>query len=176
MASRIDPITREPLFSVRRLTLVGLLTACALLAGLIESRFPLPFPGMRLGLSNVFYLLAIMLFGAPEALCVAVLRTLLLCAITGNVFALACSAGGLACSLPLAIFLYKRFERSLSVPAISVASSAAFNFGQLGAVVLMTGEPRLFFYFPILMCVGFFTGYAVGVLADNLGRRLRRFV
>jgi heptaprenyl diphosphate synthase len=131
---------------------------------------------MRLGLSNVFYLLALLLFGASEALCVAVLRLFMLFVITGNAFALACSAGGLVCSLPLAIALYKRFERTLSVPAISVAASAAFNFGQLGAVVLMTGEPRLFLYFPILTLAGFFTGYAVGTLAEALRRRLLRFV
>ena len=175
MASRIDPTPEGARFSARHVVLVGLFTAGALLAGLLESRFPLPFPGMRLGLSNVFYLLALLLFGASEALCVAALRTLLLFVLTGNAFALACSAGGLACSLPLAIFLYKTFGHTLSVPAISVASSAAFNFGQLGAVVLMTGEPSLFVYFPILMLAGFFTGYAVGALADNLWRRLRRF-
>jgi uncharacterized membrane protein len=34
----------------------------------------------------------------------------------------------------------------------------------------------LFLYFPILTLVGFFTGCAVGTLADSLSRRLSRFV
>lgn len=171
MSYRTEPSS----LSTRRIALVGLLVALALIAGLVESRFPLPFPGVRLGISNIFYLLAMMLFGVPAAFCVAAVRLALTFLVTGNVFALACSASGLACSLPLAAFLYSNYGRTLSVPAISVASSSAFNAGQLGAVAFMTGEPRIFLYFPVLMLIGFFTGYAVGSLADLMRQKLERF-
>lgn len=160
--------------SARTIALLALLTACALIAGLLESYFPLPFPGMRLGIANIFSLVALTLFGPIAAIAVACARAMLSFLITGNFFALVCSGAGMLCSLPTAIFLYKNFKRTVSVPAISVASASAFNFGQVGAVMLMTGEPRIALYLPVLMLLSFFTGYAVGVLAESLSARLNR--
>lgn len=161
---------------VRRLVAVGLFVSASMICGLVEARFPLPFPGVRLGVSNIFYLLALTLFGAPEAICTAALRVLLLFAMTGNAFASVCSVSGLALSLSVSIFLYKNFDREVSLKAISVASACAFNLGQLSAVVLMTGEKRMFIYYPILLAVGCATGYAVGAVASNLRDRLERLI
>lgn len=168
--------TERSTFDTKELVSLGLLAALAIVTGLIESRFPLPFPGVRLGISNVFYLLAMMLYGIPAAFCVAIVRLAVTFLVTGNIFAFVCSAAGLACSISLAAFLYGNYSRMLSIPAISVASSSAFNAGQLGAVAFMTGEPRIFLYYPVLMFVGFFTGFAVGVLADIMKQKLERFV
>lgn len=161
-------------FSIREIVLVGMFTAGALICGLIESRFPLPFPGVRLGLSNIFYLVALMLFGGAEAVCVASLRVLLIFVITGNAFAAGCSVGGLALSLPISIFLWKTFDHVLSVRAISVASAAAFNAGQLAAAAFMTGEPRIMIYYPVLLAIGIATGYLVGRAAESLCDRIER--
>lgn len=160
--------------TVRRVVMLGLFVAASLVCGLVESRFPIPFPGMRLGLSNVFYLTALVLFGAPEAFCVAAMRTAMLFVFTGNAFALACSALGLAPSLAVSALLVGRFGRALSLPAVSAASACVFNLGQLAAVVLMTGESRLFIYYPILMAAGVATGIAVGIAARTIIRRLER--
>lgn len=175
MVYRFDDPDERPRFTVRNISICGLFIACSLICGLLESRFPLPFPGMRLGLSNVFYLLALSLLGAPEALCVAALRLLLLFAITGNLFAMSCSAAGLVLSMPLTIFLYKAFDHVLSLQAISVASAAAFNFGQLCAVCLMTGEAMLLTYYPPLMAAGAAAGFAMGTAAEIVRDRVERF-
>lgn len=138
----------------------------------MESWFPLPFPGVRLGLANVFPLLALLLFGPREAVAVALTRLCMAFLLAGNPFALACSAGGLLLSLPLSIALWKKHRDELSVPAISVASAAAFNVGQLCAVVSLTSEPRILAYLPVIMAVGGVTGYLVGYMADKLRLRI----
>ena len=174
MPSPIEPavMKRLPRSRTERLVGLSLLTALALLASLIEGRFPLPFPGLRLGVANVFTLTALVLLGPRAAVTVALLKISLAFLLTGNIFALACSAAGTLTSLPLAIFLYRRFRDELSLPALSVASATAFNVGQILAVVLMTAEPLILGYLPLLLAAGSATGFAVGALADQLSRRL----
>lgn len=155
-----------------RLILIALFSALALVVNLAESAFPLPFPGMRLGLANIFSFAALLLFGPASAILISVLRVFMAFTISGNPFALACSVGGLLCSLPVAILLYTRFEKIFSVEAISVASAVAFNVGQLAVVVLLTGEFALFWYLPVLTVVAVVTGLAVGFVARTLAVRL----
>jgi Predicted membrane protein len=157
-----------------RTVFLAVFSAAALLTGIFDALFPLPVPGMRLGLANVFPLLALVVFGPADAVVVAALKTGLAFFLTGNVFALACSVGGTLCSLPTAILLYRYAGARLSLPAISVASAFAFNLGQMGAVVLMTGEPMIAVYLPVLLLFAAFTGFAVGALADRLSGRLRQ--
>ena len=159
-----------------RITGVALLAALALLSGLLEGRFPLPFPGLRLGIANIFTLTALVLFDWRAAASVAVLKIVLSFLLSGNVFALICSASGTLLSLPAAVGLFTRFRDDLSLPALSVASATAFNIGQVLAVAVSVGEPRILGYLPLLIGVGCLTGYAVGVLADKLSTRAGSFI
>jgi heptaprenyl diphosphate synthase len=168
--------TERPRWSARRIVLVAMFTALALAAGFAESRFPLPFPGMRLGVANIFPLTALLFFGPREAVTVALLRLLVAFFLSGNVFSFLCSAGGLALSLPVTILLHSRFRDSLSVPAISSAAAFAFNFGQVSAVAFAVRAAEVFAYLPALLLCGAFTGFAVGVLAENLRGRLSYFL
>ncbi|MDR3331274.1 MAG: Gx transporter family protein [Synergistaceae bacterium] len=164
----------EKRWSARRCVLISLLSAMALVAGVLESLFPLPFPGMRLGVANIFPLTALLMYGPADAAAVAALRLCLAFFLSGSVFSLSCSAAGVMLSLPVAIILREKFSGDLSVPAISVASAFAFNFGQVAAVVAMTGEPAIAVYLPLLLLAAALTGFAVGVLAEKLVDRLRR--
>jgi heptaprenyl diphosphate synthase len=157
---------------VKRLTAMAVLTAAALAAGFAESQFPLPFPGMRLGLANVFHLAALLMMGGTEAVTVAAARLALSFFMTGNAVALACSACGLAMSLPVTIFLFKFFPGSLSVPAISVAGAFAFNFGQIAAIALILQAREVLAYIPPLLLCASATGFAVGRLAAEMEKRL----
>lgn len=157
-----------------RIVLIALFSALAFVVNLAESAFPLPFPGMRLGLANIFSFTALLLFGPASAVLVSVLRVAMAFIISGNPFALACSAGGLLCSLSAAILLYQKFGRLFSVEAISIAAAVAFNAGQISVVVLLTGEPALFWYLPLLTVAASLTGLAVGFLACTLAARLKK--
>ncbi|MDR1515388.1 MAG: Gx transporter family protein [Synergistaceae bacterium] len=171
-----NPMTPSTRSRTEKTALLALFSALALAVGAVESWFPLPFPGVRLGLANVFPLLSLLLFGPGEAVAVALVRLCLAFLLAGNPFALACSAGGLSFSLPLSILLYKKYRDELSVPAISVASAAAFNAGQMGVVVILTSEPSVLTYLPVIMTVGCVTGFIVGCLADELLRRIESAV
>jgi heptaprenyl diphosphate synthase len=157
---------------VRRLVTIAVLTSAALAAGFAESRFPLPFPGMRLGFANVFYLAALMMIGAAASVTVAVLRLSLSFFLTGNVAALACSACGLMFSLPVTIALFKFFRDSLSIPAISVAGAFAFNFGQIAAISMIVRTADVFAYLPPLLLCASVTGFAVGRIAVEMEKRI----
>lgn len=176
MSFHIEPPGTPSRHRSKRIVMLGLFTAGALICGLLESRFPLPFPGMRIGLSNVFYILSLVLYAPVDAITLAAIRMMLLFTFTGNAFALACSASGLLLSLPLTIFLYRAFERSLSLKAISVASSCAFNIGQITAVVAITKEPRIYVYTPVLLAAGAVTGYAIGYAVEKVIERFGRGV
>lgn len=170
-------MTRSPTdgrFDTKKIVLVALLSALALIVGAVESLFPLPLPGVKPGFANVFSLVALLLFGPAEAVSVAVIRLTLAALISGNMFALACSAGGLACSLPTAVILYGKFRHLFSIPAISTASAAGFNMGQLAVVVLITDEPAILIYLPLLLLSALPAGFAVGLLAERLSTRLRK--
>jgi heptaprenyl diphosphate synthase len=157
---------------VKRLAAMAVLTAAAIAAGFAESQFPLPFPGMRLGLANVFHLAALLMMGGTASVTVAAARLALSFFMTGNAAALACSAGGLAMSLPVTITLFKFFHGSLSVPAISVAGAFAFNFGQIAAIALITRTYEVTAYLPPLLLCASATGFAVGRMAVELQKRL----
>jgi heptaprenyl diphosphate synthase len=157
----------------KKTVVLALFVVLTFATGMAESLLPLPLPGVRLGAANIFPLAALLLFGAREAAAVAAARLVLAFFLTGNPFALVCSAAGLVCSLPLSILLYSKFRESLSVSAISVASAEAFNLGQVAAAILLTSAPALLVYSPLIMATGAATGYAVGRLAETLCERLK---
>jgi heptaprenyl diphosphate synthase len=160
--------------ATKRLTLISLLTAASLIAGIIESRFPLPFPGMRLGIANIFILTALLLSGPLDAAAVALMKLALSFLFTGNTAAMLCSAGGHACSLPVIIALYILFPDDLSIPAISTAGAFAFNFGQVAAIAAVLRAPGIFAYLPPLLLAAAATGFSIGCAAEAITGRLMK--
>lgn len=158
-----------------RAVAVALFSSLALVLNLAESAFPLPLPGVRLGLSNVFSLSALMLLGPASAVWVSALRAVMALTITGNFFAFACTVAGLICSLPVTFLLYRSFRHLFSIEAISVAGAAAFNAGQLIAVVLLLRAPALIAYFPVLAISALVSGLAVGTAARTLAAKAPLF-
>ena len=158
--------------ATKRLVLVSLLTAASLAAGTIESRFPLPFPGMRLGVANIFILTALKISGPVDAAAVAFMKLAMSFLFTGNTMAALCSAGGHACSLPVIVVLYKFFPDNLSIPAISTAGAFAFNFGQIAAIAAALRVPGIFAYLPPLLLVAAVTGFSIGYATEVITGRL----
>ena len=159
--------------TTKRVTLISLLTAASLITGMIESRFPLPFPGMRLGIANIFILTALKISGPADAAAVTLMKLALSFLFTGNAAALLCSAGGHACSLPVILTLYVLFPNDLSIPAISTAGAFAFNFGQVAAIATVLRAPGIFAYLPPLLLVAAATGFSIGCAAEAVTGRLR---
>jgi len=159
--------------ATKRLIIISLLTAAALIAGTIESRFPLPFPGMRLGIANIFILTALKISGPADAAAVTLMKLALSFLFSGNTAAVLCSAGGHACSLPVIVALYKFFPDDLSIPAISTAGAFAFNFGQIAAIAAALRVPGIFAYLPPLLIAAAVTGFSIGYAAEIITGRLK---
>ena len=82
--------------NVKRLCVMGVLIAAAMLFSYVESLVPgfLPIPGVRLGLANIVVLLALLMFKPGEAFLIGFIRVLLSGILFGNPFSLAMSCSG----------------------------------------------------------------------------------
>lgn len=147
----------------RRAAVLGLLSALALCAFLLESLVPIPYlPGAKLGLANIFSMLALLLYGLPDALLVVLVRTFLGSLFAGNVSMLLYSmTAGIAAALITRPLLFALPH--LSFPAISIVGAVVHNMVQLAVYCGLTGTALLFGYAPYLCLMGIFSGTAVGL-------------
>ncbi|MGH4138915.1 Gx transporter family protein [Clostridium sp.] len=160
----------------KKMVLLSILVAIALVIYLIEAQIPVLFPGIKLGLANSISLVALILFGWKEALLIMILRTVLGSIFGGGLSALMFSlAGGLLSNIVM-ILLYKYFKKSLSLPTISVCGAIFHNVGQLLVAAFIIKDLRIYLYLPVLLISAIVTGYFIGVLANVLKNRLEKIL
>lgn len=148
----------------RRIAALGILTGLSLAAFLLESLIPMPFlPGAKLGLANIFSLIAMLLWGLPEALAVVVVRTFLGSLFAGNISMLMYSAtAGIASTAATRLMILALPH--VSFLAVSVAGAVIHNLVQLSVYCGLTGTVLLFAYAPYLCLMGAAAGAAVGLV------------
>lgn len=100
--------------NIKRISLIGVFIAMAMLFSYVESLVPsfLPVPGARIGLANIVILLCLYTLGPVEALTVGIIRIVLSALLFGNLFSLALSCGGFVLSFSVMCFLYKKIGRA----------------------------------------------------------------
>lgn len=147
----------------KRLVTVALFTAMSLIMFLIESQFPPLFlPGAKMGLSNLFSLLALILYGPMEAFFVIVARTLL-GALFSNPFALLYSFTAGVVTILFTILAYKLLFPRISFLAISIAGGVLHNTVQLIVYLVISETSELVLYAPYLALSGVLSGAIVGL-------------
>lgn len=157
----------------KKMVLISLLVAIALVIYIIESQIPVLFPGIKLGLANSISLVVLVFLGWKEALLVMSLRILLGSIFTGNMASFMFSiAGGLLSNI-IMIILLKNFKDNLSLPTISVCGAIFHNIGQLFAASFVIQDFRIYIYLPVLLISAVVTGYFVGILTSLLYPRLK---
>ncbi|MBU3182083.1 Gx transporter family protein [Clostridium psychrophilum] len=160
----------------KRMVLLSMLVAIALVIYLIEAQIPVLFPGIKLGLANSISLLALILLGWREAFAIMILRTLLGSIFGGSMSAFMFSiAGGVLSNIVMAL-LYKYFKNSLSIPAISICGSIFHNVGQLLVAAFIINDLRIYVYLPVLLIAAIVTGYFIGILVGVLKSRLEKIL
>lgn len=146
----------------KRVAFLGILVGCALLTFMLESLLPPLFvPGAKLGLSNIFTLLVIILLTPMEATLLVVVRTTLGCLILGNPFAIIYSLSAGLISLIISIILI-RFLPKISIISISVVGAVAHNLVQNVIFCLLNQTNQLFSLMPYLALIGILSGAVVG--------------
>ena len=150
---------------------MALLTAMALTIFVIEAQIPapVPIPGVKLGLSNIITLTAMLLLGKKEAGIVLLLRIIMGAMFTGSPAALIYSISGGVLAYIVMCLLVGRFPEKL----IWVV---AHNAGQLMACALIVKTPGLLYYAPVLAASGIITGVFTGVAAMYLVRAVRKII
>lgn len=159
----------------KRLTVLSLLTAAALIAFIIEMRLPdIRIPGVKLGLANIFTVYAVYRFSGKEVFLLLVTRIVLGSLFSSNFSAIIYSlAGGMLCLCGM--LLLRKIISESYLWLCSIFGGILHNTGQIGAAVLMTGTPAVLAYYPYLLVSGSIAGLFTGLCAQFVVKRLLNF-
>lgn len=150
-------------FSARRVALLSVLTAMGLIMFMVESLFPPLFlPGAKMGLSNIFSLLALFILGPTDAFILVLVRTTLGSVFTGNISTLIYSMTAGLTSVVVSSILVEFVYPRISIVAVSVVSAVMHNAAQNVVFCLVSNTPEMFAYLPWLTLIGVVAGVIVG--------------
>ncbi len=149
---------------IKKIVLLSLLTALALIIFTIESAIPpiVPIQGVKLGLANVITLFLVLNADNRSAFAVLIVRVILAAIFAGQAISMIYSlCGGLLAlgAMCAANYLLK----GKPVWFISTAGAVSHNVGQIGAAVLMLSW-QVIYYLPYLLISGCITGVLIGLL------------
>ena len=156
-----------------RVAYFGVFTALALIFSYVETLIPINFgiPGVKLGLANLIIVVALYKLPLQEVYLLSIVRIFLSGFIFGNYFSILYSlAGGL---LSLSVMALMKRRNSFSVMGISVAGGVFTNVGQMPVAMLVVETFSVAYYFPVLMIAGLVTGLLIGILSNEMLKRLK---
>ena len=154
---------------------MAVLTAIALTIFMIENQLPspVPIPGIKLGLSNIITLAAMLLLGRKEAGAILAARIIMCAIFAGSPSTFIYSAaGGILAYIVMCVTIGLFKENQLWI--VSALAAIAHNAGQLGACALIVKTPGIFAYAPILAASGVITGVFTGFAAIYLIRAVKK--
>lgn len=159
--------------TTKKLAVLGLCTAVALILAYVESMLPPLFhavPGIKIGLPNIIIVFVLYRFGLREAAAVSLIRMLAVSFLFGNMMALVYSLAGAFLSMAvMAVFKKLNF---LSVVGVSVAGGVFHNVGQILAAMLLLGTAELGYYLIVLAITGTVSGIFVGLCGGAVVKRI----
>ncbi len=158
----------------KRLVLLAMLTAVAMILSYVESLLPsVGIPGVKMGRANIAVIFALFRFGWKEAAALSLVRVVLVSLLFGSVGAMLYSLAGAVLSLAV-MALLRRIDR-FSTVGISVAGGVAHNAGQILMAMLILQTKQLLGYLPVLAVSGIAGGVLTGLAAALLIRRIPEF-
>ena len=158
-----------------RVAYFGVFTALALIFSYVETLIPINFgiPGIKLGLANLIIVVALYKLELKEVYMLAIVRVLLSGFIFGNYFSIIYSlAGGL---LSLSVMALLKKQGGFSVIGISMAGGVFHNVGQMIVAVFVVETFSISYYLPVLLIAGMITGLVIGVVGEEILKRLADF-
>ena len=151
---------------------LGVYIARAMILSYVESLIPFSFgiPGIKLGLTNVVTVIMMYTYGIPGALGVAVLRAVLSGFMFGNAFSIIYSVAGCVLSF---IFMYiLKKTNHFAIISVSAAGGVMHNVGQLIVAANVVKTYSVIYYAPVLIIAGVFTGIIIGIVSDEIVKRI----
>lgn len=155
-----------------RVAYFGVFTALALIFSYVETLIPISFgiPGVKLGLANLIIVIALFKLKLKETYLLSVVRILLSGFLFGNYFSIIYSLAGALLSLSV-MALLKR-AGGFSIIGISIAGGVFHNIGQLFVAMAVVEMFQAAYYVPVLLVAGLLTGCLIGILAQEMLKRL----
>lgn len=152
----------------------GVLTALALIFSYIEMMIPIHFgiPGVKLGFANLIVVIALYKMGIKEAYTLSIVRVILAGFIFWNLFSILYSLAGGLLSLTMMVVLKK--TEKFSVFGVSMAGGVFHNIGQLIMAAIVLESLSIAYYFPILLVSGVVTGLLIGLVSNEMLKRLKK--
>ncbi|MGE5483783.1 MAG: Gx transporter family protein [Ignavibacteriales bacterium] len=159
------------------LVYLSILTALATALHAFEASLPVPylFPGAKLGLANIVGLHVILTHGTAAALVVTGLRAVIGSLVSGTLFGMGFAlslSGGMTSTAVMGLLAgLTRAPRASGSPGpvgISVAGAVTHNMTQLAVAALITRQPGIVFYLPVLLFFAVPTGALVGLVAGKM--------
>ncbi|MCI8622350.1 MAG: Gx transporter family protein [Provencibacterium sp.] len=162
---------------IRVVTVTGLLFSLAMVLSFFESflvgMLALP-PGIKLGLSNVVVLFAMLALGKRSAWLLIVLKAMFAVLTRGAVAGLLSLSGGI-CSVFLMGLLAASPRLAVGYRLLCAAGACAHNLGQILAAALVIQNRYLLYYLPLLLLAGILTGVLTGTVYWVVEPYLRRW-
>ncbi len=154
--------------STRRLARVSLLAALALVLSYIETMIPLPvaLPGVKLGLSNVAVVVALLSLDVRAGVSVALVKVVASGFLFGSPMMFAYSLGGTLLAFSGAAVLSR--VPDVGAVAVSMVAAVLHNAGQLVVAALMLGTASVFVNLPPLALAACVTGAVTGAVASGV--------
>lgn len=156
-----------------RVAYFGVFTALALMFSYIETMIPIQFgvPGIKLGFANIMIVIMLYKSSAKEALLLSIVRIMLSGFLFGNLSSILYSIAGGVLSLGIMTLLKK--QGGFSVIGVSVAGGVSHNVGQLIVAMMVVETYQVGYYFPVLLVAGVLTGLGIGVVSQEILKRIR---
>lgn len=154
--------------SVHKLALLGILTAGAIVIGIVESFIPsIGIPGVKLGLANIVILIILYELGILEAILVDLLRVLVVGLIRGTFLSMGflMSLTGAVFSIGIMILFYLLIKK-FSIVGVSVIGAVFHVIGQILIAMIYLGTVYVVYYLPIILVSSVITGVLVGLVAQ----------
>ena len=155
------------MMKTQKIALLGVLTAGAIIIGIIESFIPsVGIPGVKLGLANIIILVILFELGVLDAIVVNLSRVVLVALLRGNIFTMGflMSLTGAVLSLGIMILFYLVVKK-FSIIGVSVIGSIFHVTGQILIAMLFLGTVYVVYYLPFIAISAIITGVFVGIVA-----------
>lgn len=159
--------------SAKKIALLGLCTAVAMVFAWIESQLPplvAAVPGVKLGLPNIVIVFCLYRFGWKEAAAISFVRIVAVSLLFNPATLPYSLAGGLLSLLGMALL---KKTGLLSTTGVSVAGGVLHNAGQILMAMLIMSTAGLGYYFIILAITGTVSGIFVGLCGGFAVRRIK---
>lgn len=156
---------------VKKVIVLSFFVSISVILSFIEmSFFSFNIQGVKLGLANSIIVTPLYIYTFIESLIISVSRVF----IVGFSFS---RFTGIIYSLFGAIFslIFMQIFKSLdkfSVIGISIIGATVHNITQLLIAYFLINNLKVFYYLPLILISGIFTGFIVGVISNELIKRL----